>query len=353
MNFTSMISVIMLSAVFAYANPEVRRGRNEGTVNIPASNVLSSGNITAYCISRGGIGLNDMSAGLYMGGAIGVAEMIQFSGRGVINRQGIGPLGVSMQVTTPRNDRLRFFGIAGIVDLVLSTVADTLGGTASPDKPDFDSFITLGLVVDLDWIALVDWLPLKVYFKGSFVDDPVLLHVYDQLSLRAALEWKLYRHSYFIDIRYGAYKEKRRSSFPGDESYDQALLFIEPGIKYRFRNNFRLLGSVRVLVYNDLKSRNGLNPSYLTLSLGMEVPLLFRESNTEAVRTLIFKERESEAEEDLVRQVVHERENLRAELERFDGESSFDFDREEEALRRREEIENKISEIEQLLRSLD
>ena len=353
MRIERLVFILFFAAVNLYAH-DVRRGRNEGTLNIPASNVPGSGNIAVYGLTRGGVGIDGMKTGLYMGGSIGVAEIMKLSAQGSLPQfSGIGPLRASMQVTLPGNDKLRFFGVAARADLYLSTIPDTVGGEARPGKPDYHSFIRPNLIVDLDWLSLFKWLPLKLYVKGSMVDDPELLHAYNQLSFNAGAEWKMYRHSFFVDMRYGFYKGVRRGSIAADRSYEQSLLFLEPGVRFRTRNNLRILAGLRILAHDVLKDDDGLRPSNITLTLGLEVPLLFRETNTEAIRTLMFKEQRKGSETEDDTEIVDLGESVRAELEEFDDEADLDIRREEQIQRRRVEIENTITEIEELLRELD
>ncbi len=353
MRVERLVFTIFLVAANLYAQ-DVRRGRNEGTLNLPASNVSGSGNIALYVLSRGGVGAGGVSTGLYAGGSVGVAEIIQFSAdASLAGFSALGPLRASMQVTLPGNDKLRFFGVAGRADVYLSTVADTLSGEARAGKPDYHSYIRPNLIADLDWISLFQWLPLKLYVMGSLVDNPELLHRYNQLSLSAGAEWKMYRHSFFVDTRYGLYRGVRRGSVAADRSYEQRLLFLEPGVRLRTRNNMRVVGGLRFLAHSIVKQSDGLNPSNVTLTLGVEVPLLFRESNTEAIRTLVFKEQQKEQNSEDHTEAFDLGESVRAELEGFDDEADFDIGREEQIHRRREEIKGTIAEIEELLRGLE
>ncbi|MFP4015038.1 MAG: hypothetical protein ACLFVQ_13210 [Chitinispirillaceae bacterium] len=345
----SFPGIILLFLFISLSAQSVKRGRNEGTINIPATNVLGHGNITVSGGLNGGIHIEGYSGSAEMRTDIGVADFLQLSATSWFpNLSRFGYISSCLQATIPGNDRLRFFGLSAQGLLYLSMEGDTVNGAAVSGKPDYNSFVVPSVLLDLDFIALFNTVPLKFYSMFSLVDSPELLHRYDQISLRAGLEWKLYRHSYFIDWGYGLFSEKRRNHFEGDRRYEQKLMWIEPGGRMRFGDRISVLGSLRLLVSSQVKSENGLNPVLFRASLGVQIPLLYRETKAEAVRTLIFMEQEKMRKKDMVSKTIEQRKTFEMDVDLFEEEESSRIS-EEEILKRREEIEAKMREIEDLL----
>lgn len=347
-NYAGMILIFLFISLSAQS---VKRGRNEGTVSIPATNVLGHGNITIQAGSEGGIHLNGYSASARMRADIGVADFLQLSATSSFpNLSRFGYISSCLQATVPGNDRLRFFGLSAQGNLYLSMEGDTLNGAAVSGKPDYNSFVAPSVLLDLDFIALFNTLPLKLYAMFSLVESPELLYRYDQISLRAGLEWKLYRHSYFLDWGYGLFREKRRNAFEGDRVYEQKIMWVEPGGRMRIGDRFSLLGSLRLLVSSQVKSEDGLNPVFLKASVGVQLPLLYRETKAEAVRSLIFMEQEKMRKKDMVSKTIEQRKTFEMDVDLFEEEEEESSRiSEEEIMKRREEIEAKMREIEELL----
>jgi len=120
------------------------------------------------------------------------------------------------------------------------------------------------------------------------VDNPDLLYRYDQLTVVSAAEWKAFAHSLFVNAGLAMYKEKATKGQRGDAAYSQQYAWIEPGGRFRFFSRFSLVGSVKMSLYQALKEKNPLNPELFNVSMRIEVPIFMRETNTEAIRTLIF-----------------------------------------------------------------
>lgn len=336
---------------------EIRRGRNEGTINIPASNVAGNGNITLSGTLRGSIGKNGTKLNSMIAGKIGIADILQgYVSTSVVNFRKIGLTEVHGQLTLPNNDGLRFFGIAFCGDLFLSTAMDTISGEATSGRPDFHSYFRPSLICDQDWIAIDKKRSLKTYQYLSLADDADLLFQYDQISFKLGAEWKTYRHSFFVDASVGLYKEKSTSIFSGDRSYKQQKIWLEPGARLRLRNRFSFLASTRFLLLQRVKTERPLPPQYASLQLTFEAPLYFRETNTEAIRTLIFIDNAKDKEKDRITRSIEQGKAIKTDFETGFEElapEKSDIDKQKEALRKREEIQNKMEEIEELLEDLE
>lgn len=363
----------LLAAGATVGAPEesVVRGRNEGTATIAASNVPGNRNLTLFADLGTGVrhtpqqGEVDLGADVGLGGAIGVADIMELSARFTAEDfAGIGPAEAHLRITTPRNDRLRFLGIALSGDLYLTTSLDTISETTEASKPLYSPELFGSAVIDLDWLALQNKVPIKTYLAGGLVDDPQLLYRYNQLSFRGGLEWKGYRHSLFFEGCAALYKEKghRLNGNIPDLGYEQMYGRLRPGARYRIRDRFSLVGSIGVTVFQKTKQTDPLVPELFSAAVRFEAPLAFRETDTEAIRTMVFVQRQKEQLRNRGA-TARERDSLGQasfgnQLESLEelgmGTESFDYSREKQELRkRREETRKKMEEIEKLLREIE
>ena len=177
----------------------VNRGRNEGTMNIAASNAIGNGNISLSAGTYGHYlqqGRNLDSIGFRVdptvGLQIGISNILEFRAQTAFtNFSGLGTSDAHVQFTLPGNDRLRFFGAALCGDLYLSTTVDTISSSATSGKPEYNSFMRPSVTLDMDWLALFKSFPLKTYLHFSMADEPALLHRYEQLSFASGFEHML------------------------------------------------------------------------------------------------------------------------------------------------------------------
>jgi len=360
---SALCVVMLVAAAMAYGDiakgESMRRGRNEGTIDIPASNVIGTGNITAWTDLIIGYSANGLRFEPAAGGVIGAGGIIQLSGRiAPLGARGLGPMEAHLQMTLPGNDMLRFVGVAPRADLYLSTEIDTITPTANPDKPNYSPSLVGSIIVDFDWISLFRRFPLKTYLMAGMADNTQLLYRYNQLFGSVGLEWKMYRHSLFVDAGGALYKEKanKLTDNIADKTYAQSFVWIEPGGRYRLLNRFSILAGARLVVYQDRKKRYPITPDVLRFDLRFEAPLYFRETNTEAIRTLVFMEQEKEKKRaaDTLAQAEARKDyfgeyNLGLGVNQVQGET-FDYAKErQELIKKRQEIQAKMDEIEALL----
>jgi hypothetical protein len=362
MKSNNRVLVAFLIGVFCltvWAGSAVKRGRNEGTMNIDASNVIGNGNITFATGAYGNYGVSGACIEPTIGLRVGVSNIIELkTATSFTNFAGLGTSEAHIQFTTPGNDRLRFIGIGISGDLFLSTIADTLGVSATSGKPEYNPFMLPSGVIDVDWLALFKTFPLKTYLAFSLVDESTLLHRYEQVAAVSGFEWKQFRHSYFMDIGAGLYKEKRSGSFRGDSSYCQRIVWFEPGLRYRLFGTVSLLGSFRVSVYQKLKEHRPLPAAYIRGSFQCEVPLLYKETNTEAIRTLVFIEKEKAKKKGRITTSFEQGKRVESGLDKefkaLQIQSDFpDSEQEKAELQKRKEIEKKMEEIELLLEEIE
>ena len=353
------IVCILAFLVFAQGQT-VKRGRNEGTMGIPASNVLGNGNIDFFLASAARYSLGGFTVDPAIGAQIGISDMMQLSGQFIpIARKGLGPIEAHLQITMPGNDNLRFFGAALRADLFLSSAQDTLSRTTQKDKPQYNPYLLPSLIVDADWLALWKSFPVKTYYAMGMVDNVDLLARYNELYFKFAVEWKMYQHGVWLGAGAGLYQEKSTRISPGDGGYNQNYFWIEPGGRYRLWNRLSVVGSVKLTLFQNVKDNNPLNPELFNASVRLEAPLLFKETNSEAIRTLIFMEGKKESKPDSLEKKIASGKSLLTDVNISivglqDSTDKSDFLEEKEAIKkRREETQKKMDEIEKLFMLLD
>lgn len=361
-SFFNVPTVIILIAVLCFIQTapqaqSIKRGRNEGTGNIAASNVIGSGNISLKANIKSHYSGNGFGSDPDGSLTVGIGEILQFSGAvSLSNFKSLGSARADAQITLPGNNSLRFFGMALQGSLFLSTEIDTVSSSAVSGKPEYHSYIRPSIVFDLDWISHFKKFPLKTYLWLGSYDNADLLFKYSQCAVRMGFEWRNIKNSFFTDIGLGFYKEKKTRSNPGDKTFAQQTFWIEPGVRYRLFNRISLLGALRVLVLQKTKPVNGLIPNYIRLSLGVEIPLIYKETNTEAIRTMMFIENQKIKHLDIISKSINEQKKMKTDFEINFGDLENDISQEtdeQESLKRREEIKAKMDEIEHILETLD
>lgn len=349
--------LLLLNTVFAQT---VKRSRNEGTMYIPSSNVMGNGNIIAFADINGILTntetYSEVGTSFQIGAGIGIAELLQFTAMtSFVNFQKLGPTEAHLQVTLPGNDRLRFFGFAIIGDLYLSTSLDTLNEDADKTKPEYNPYPLLSTIVDFDWMSRPKQLPIKTYISVSLADKPSLLFEYNQIAIKSGVEWKMYKHSLFLEAGVNMFKEKNPPN-THDARFDQNYGWISPGGRYRIRNRFSIMGNLKIRLFANTSVNSSLKPESIILNIKFEAPIVFRESDAEAIRTLVFVEKNKKG--NLSKQYSDDQEldnslmgKFQKTLQSLDEEDeTFDYTKEEDDLvKRRKEVEKKMEDIEKLL----
>jgi hypothetical protein len=322
---------------------------------------MASGNILAFGYLSAQYGLDMPLVSPTLGGKIGIGNIIQLAAKMSLHGfSGMGPIEAHLQITTPRNDRLRFVGIGLTGDVYLSVDQDTVSFQTDSAKPEYNPHPYCMVITDLDWLALNPQWPWKIYLRMGIADKPNLLYRYRQLAVQYGIEWKRIKHSIFIEGGFGLYKEKKNNLYPsGDAAFKQHYGWIAPGGRYRLLNRFSILGALRLTLYKRVKKRYPLSIEMVQAVLKLEAPIYFRESNTEAIRTLVFMER-MEKKKDRQRARYAETENALPGFDMLHADSSsmemnsFDFKKEDERLReKRKEVQEKMEKIERLLHDIE
>ncbi len=292
---TLLCTAFVLAANAADQSTSVKRGRNEGLFLCPASNVMGNANLSGAIGADIRINSDRLLSGQSVWGAIGIAEIMQFSAEATaFDFSSLGPAVAHLQITTPRNDKLRLFGIAASADVYLSTSTDMLAPGTDPNKPQYSPYPLGSIITDLDLIAGRHKIPMKFYLSGGFCDDPALLFRYRQIDFRFGGEWKSPKSSVFFETAAGLYDERDYTGNKGNfKGYRVTLM---PGVRKRLGKRVSLLASIGITpfvlkpnVTASTKDTIGLfNPDRFSCALRLEIPIVYHETNTEAVRSLEY-----------------------------------------------------------------
>jgi len=291
------LTMCLLFLVYpGYGQQTIVRPRSEGTTYLDAANVMGGHNLSFYSAWALENYTERNEQFPTIGAMVGISGFLQFKGECAFhNFQTIGPLEGHLKLSVPGNGGFRFFNASFGGDIYLSTTQDTITATTDTAKPDYHAFFAAGIQADLDWLAIHKSLPIKTGFYAGLADTPHLLHRYQQIRIQASLEFKRIRHSIFADVGAGFFKEKKnRLNRTADKGYEQYYLWLAPGARYRFLDRFSVLGSFKLTLVENVKQTHPLVVPPVTIQARVEIPLFYRETETEAVRTLIFIEQNKE-----------------------------------------------------------
>jgi len=209
----------------------------------------------------------------------------------------------------------------------------------------------------LDLIKIVKGLPIKFYANWSLFDNESLAPFYKQHSIRVGIEYKGPRNSGFVTLKYGLYKKVEKGK---ENAYDEKILIVIPGFRYRILQRFSILGMIKVPALVDVKEKGGIPYEKFSISGGLEFPLFFRETNAEAIRAMIFLEQREGSEKDLTADREKQTENMDAIFGPKEGEEREEWrkilieddglsEREKKIREKREKIEEELQKIEDLI----
>lgn len=285
--------------VFTMASGEVKRSRSEDLVEVRASNTEGFSNIWAGLDVEAEKRDEEILVEPRLTGRVGLASLMQLSGSTRMpKRRTLGTTDLHAQLTLPNNDNLRIFGFGAGGDLLLSTSEDTASET-----PEFKPHLGFSVMMDIDLIKISTWLPLKIYMNITTLDDEKLMLHMDAVSLRGGMEIKLERFSLFGSGNIGIYKERKPDT--GTGSYNNIIIWAHPGIRVHLGSRINLVGRGKMLL-----AKRGDSPylpeQVIGGSLYFEMPIFFRDTNAEAMRTLIFADRKK------MRSQVHQYRQIKA-----------------------------------------
>ncbi len=275
----------------------------------------------------------------------------------------IGASSAQMKITSPGNDNLRLFGIGASVGAVFTTEENSM--TRHQTTPGFDPFAFGALMIDLDLIKLVPDYPFKMYFNYFSLDEQRLAHSYRQHSFKAAFEYKGYKRSYYLRGNFALYKPKSVAVASKDwEGGYRSASAVGFGFRKSMGERFSMAGELSFDPYRPMSFYRSEFSKPPRISLDFTVPLLHKESRTEALRALIFHEhlrKSMRSQGSVAGKADASRDNPETgeEWEKLMQDSAVDvenrnafeglFGNEEEMRERRRKIRDELKEIEELL----
>jgi len=289
-----------------------KRSRSEGIPGISASNTLGTGNIwfgagTKMFMQTIGVQKdlsnfsgNDSNSSVekdfivvpHINGTIGLTGFVQIEINSIpYDGKKIGLTMASLKLTIPGKDNLRYFGLAGKLNVALATEENVF--TTLEETPAFDPILTFTGIADVDFIKKHPSLPLKLYFNYSNHDNFKLHNIYQQHHAGIALEYKDNNGSLYLRTGAAFYKEKKTIPNPSpDPDFRSPLFDMGLGIKKRFKEGIPFVLSADINF--DPVSPLGFLDSELhkpfQIDLTIKIPVFYKETNTEALRSLIYSE---------------------------------------------------------------
>ncbi len=331
---------------------DVKRSRSEGAGILVASNTETFGNLFAAMGMSVELTDEDFIIEPKVYGKIGLASLMYLSGStGIPKSRTLGTTKLSVHLTTPGNDNLRLIGFGVSGDLLLSTTLDT-----SKEAPPIMPYVGFTGTVDIDLIRIIPVIPLKFYLNFSTIDDEKLMLFLDVIKFIGGVEYKGSRHSLFLGMSVGIYKEKiNETSLENSIGYSNKIITLYPGFRYRIKESMSIVGSAKIMISKIGDSQYIPDRSYGG-SFRFEIPLYFKDSNSESIRSLIFVNNRKKSIKEKSRKkgsgsskslpVTDKSTNVNTDNKLFE----FDyFKRKDELKKRREKALEEIKQIEEML----
>ena len=225
-----------------------------------------------------------------LGATLGLASFLHMEIEGVPwDGEKLGASTARLKFTTPKNDNLRIFGLALVLNATLSTEEDIY--SKGETTPGFDPLLYYGVVADLDLVKAFHSFPVKAYLNYTNLDDYRLVHAYSQHQFRFGVEKMGNRSGWYMRAGAMLYRPLATRFNPNPTSGFLPTIY-EFGMGYRTALVDRLTFTVDytmdpihpISFYN---TETGKPPK---LQVGVEAPLVFTETRSEAIRALIFNE---------------------------------------------------------------
>ncbi|MFH1759773.1 MAG: hypothetical protein ABIA63_01605 [bacterium] len=287
-----------------WTSAQIKRSRGEDLPTIVSSNTIGFGNIWGqiYGTIREDRGILRIEPLIL--GEIGLAGNMAFQVGMIPFEQGfIGKTEAHLKFTLPNNDNLRSFGLALIGDLILTTEEDTLSLSQDSSRPAFNPWLGGTIAMDYDFFRDKPDLPLKLFFNCTNIDYDRFMPAFDQLSFKAAAEYRFELFSIFMTSRLALYKEKETNLTPKvNGSYDQQAGIIGAGFRYR-KTSFWILPTrsfsfsmlFEKTLFSNWYSKDFPYPGFFA-AFRMEWSPFYRETKSEALRNMMLMEKRRKAE---------------------------------------------------------
>ncbi|MBF0432288.1 MAG: hypothetical protein HQK83_13470 [Fibrobacteria bacterium] len=207
------------------------------------------------------------------------------------NGQKIGVTSAVLKMTLPGNDNLRVIGFAGTANVTLSTEENVVN--SQKETPSFDPVISFSVLADADLIKWYPAFPAKLYLNYANFDDVRFHNYYNQHKVSVGFEYKGEKESYYLKSGLAVYLEKSEE-LSATVNLDGSTGITHFGGGYRKRFVGIHPFTINVDFEFDLLSPFGFLDDVLhkspLLSFNIQTPVFYKETNTEALRSLMYAE---------------------------------------------------------------
>lgn len=227
-----------------------------------------------------------------LGATLGLANFLHLDLLGIPwDGEKLGGSTARLRVTTPGNDNLRMLGLGFSLNATLSTEEDIY--SRGETTPGFDPLLHFTVMADLDLVKAMPGHPLKAYLNYSNLDDYTLARAYGQHQLVLALEHKGSRKGYHLRMAAALYRPlpTRFNPSPRD-SWLPPIYELGLGFRAALSDRLSLSGELSLDPVHPIRFYDREVSKPPRLQLEVSAPLFYAETRTEAIRALIFNERE-------------------------------------------------------------
>lgn len=227
-----------------------------------------------------------------LGGTIGLAKFLHLELASVPwDGEKLGASTARLKLTTPGNDNLRTFGLGVSLNATLSTEEDIY--SRGETTPGFDPLLYITVMADLDLVKSLERHPVKAYLNYSNLDDYTLARAYDQHQFALGVERKDARKSWHVRVAATLYKPlpTRFNPDPAD-AWLPAVFELGLGYRTALSDRVTLAGELSLDPIHPIRFYDKEVNKPPRLQVEVSAPLFYTETQAEAIRSLIFNERE-------------------------------------------------------------
>jgi len=234
-----------------------------------------------------------------MGGTIGLANFLHLDLSSVPwDGEKLGASTARLKLTTPGNDNLRAFGLGVSLNATLSTEEDIY--SRGETTPGFDPLLYFTVMADLDLVKAWERHPVKAYLNYSNLDDYTLARAYDQHQFVLGLERKDVRRSWHVRLAATLYKPLA-TRFNPDPAGAWLPTAFELGLGYRafLSDRITVTGEISLDPIHPIRFYDKEVNKPPRFQAEISAPLFYTETQAEAIRSLIFNERDRQRQRKL------------------------------------------------------
>lgn len=227
-----------------------------------------------------------------LGATLGLASFLHLDLRSVPwDGEKLGGTTARLCVTTPGNDNLRVLGLGFSLNATLSTEADIY--SRGETTPGYDPLLYFTAMADLDLIKAMRGPPLKAYLNYSNLDDYTLARAYGQHRLALALEHKGSRKGYHVRLAGALYRPLPTRFDPSPrDAFLPPIFELGVGFRTSLSDRLTLSGEISLDPVHPVRFYDKEVSKPPRLQLEVAAPLVYTETRAEAIRALIFNDRE-------------------------------------------------------------